>query len=282
MARIAYDPIKDRFAGFIRNSRLLRTLFYKILDLFFLRSWYVRAALRDIAPDLGAHGAWDLLDAGSGFGQYDRFILDEFPGARVTSIDVKKEYLEDARRYFREESSRGKIEFFEADLLELDYEEQFDAAICIDVLEHIEDDRRVIANLRHALRPGGWFLMHSPSIYSEEDAGEEGEESFVDEHARTGYSKEEIREKLRTAGLEPVRIAYTYGPKGHFAWELLIKYPMVWMTRIRLWALPLMAVWYLFTLPVGLVLMRLDMRDEEKEWGTGIYALARKGRRQAR
>lgn len=275
MSRIAYDPVKDRFAGFIRKSHFLRTLFYNILDLFFLRSWYVRSVLRDIAPELKAHGSWDLLDAGSGFGQYDRFLLKEFPGIRITSIDVKKRYLEDARRYFREETRHGKIEFFEADLLDLDYDTDFDVAICIDVLEHIEDDRRVIGNLQEALRPGGYFLMHSPSVFSEEDAGGEGEESFVDEHARTGYSREDIREKLESAGLEPVKIAYTYGPKGHFAWELIIKYPMIWMTRIKLWALPFMAIWYLFTLPIGLVLMKLDMR-RENDWGTGIYALARK------
>jgi len=50
---------------------------------------------------------------------------------------------------------------------------------------------------------------------------------------------------------------------------------MLWLTKIKLWALPLMAVYYLFTLPIGLVLMWLDM-NEPNERGTGIYALAQK------
>ena len=69
MSRIAYDPVKDRFANIIRRFRFLRTLFYKLLDLFFLRSWYVRDILRKYGSHNDQQGQWRLLDAGSGFGQ---------------------------------------------------------------------------------------------------------------------------------------------------------------------------------------------------------------------
>jgi SAM-dependent methyltransferase len=274
MSRIAYDPVKDRFAGIIRESRLLRTLFYKALDLFFLRSWYIRALLRKHATPLESKGKWNLLDAGSGFGQYDRFILKQFNNVNVLSVDVKEDYLEDSCDYFRNEAEAGRIAFERADLLNFKIKDRFDMVICIDVLEHIDEDRRVIRNLAASLKEGGMFLMHSPSVYSEEDAGED--DSFVDEHARVGYSKQDISAKLAGAGLTPIDVSYTYGKKGHLAWELLIKYPMLWMTRIKLWALPFMAVYYVLTLPVGLLLMKMDMSDT-REKGTGIYALAKKG-----
>jgi len=273
MSRIAYDPVKDRFANIIRKFRFLRTLFYKLLDLFFLRSWYVRDILREYGTELDHQGEWKLLDAGSGFGQYDRFILQEFRNVRVKAIDVKSDYLQDSKQYFEQEIRNNRIDFEQADLLEISYSQKFEFVICIDVLEHIEEDRKVMENIHHALKPGGYFLMHSPSIYSEEDA--DGDDSFVDEHARVGYSKEDLGEKLEKAGFELTDVAYTYGSKGHLAWELLIKYPMLWLTKIKLWALPLMAVYYLFTLPVGLFLMFLDLRDENQR-GTGIYALGRK------
>ena len=273
MSRIAYDPVKDRFANIIRNSRFLRTCFYKLLDLFFLRSWYVRKKLKEYGEDLEEGGSWSLLDAGCGFGQYDRFILEEFDNVSVQSVDVKKDYLEDCRHYFADAVAEGRISFEYADLLALEKSPQFDFAICIDVLEHITEDVQVMENISQILKPGGFFIMHSPSIFSEEDAGED--ESFVDEHARVGYSRQDISKKLKRAGFEPLEVAYTYGSKGHFAWQLLIKYPMLWMNKIKLWALPLMAIWYLFTLPVGLVLMALDMRDDNEK-GTGIYAVARK------
>lgn len=273
MSRIAYDPVKDRFANIIRHFRFLRTFFYKLLDLFFLRSWYVRDILRKYGSELEKQGSWRLLDAGSGFGQYDRFILQEFPNVQVKALDVKADYLEDSRHYFAGEIRRGRIDFRQEDLLELDYDSEFNFAICIDVLEHIEDDRKVMSNIQQALGTDGYFLMHSPSVYSEEDA--DGDDSFVDEHARVGYSKEDITEKLEAAGFVPIDIAYTYGDKGHRAWELLIKYPMLWLTKMRLWVMPLLAVYYLFTLPVGLILMARDMKDHNEK-GTGIYALARK------
>ncbi|HKK44913.1 MAG TPA: hypothetical protein VJ964_05295, partial [Balneolaceae bacterium] len=92
MSRIAYDPVKDRFANIIRRFRFLRTIFYKLLDLFFLRSWYVRDILREYGSEIDAKGSWKLLDAGSGFGQYDRFILQEFQKVQVKSLDVKADY----------------------------------------------------------------------------------------------------------------------------------------------------------------------------------------------
>lgn len=274
MSRIAYDPVKDRFANIIRNSRFLHTVFYKLLDLFFLRSWYVRDLLKDYATPLDRKGSWKLLDAGSGFGQYDHFILQTFSNVKVKAIDVKADYLKDSGTYFKKEIGQGRIDFKQKDLLQLDYSNEYNFAICIDVLEHIEDDRKVMVNIFNSLEAGGYFLMHSPSIFSEEDAGDD--DSFVDEHARVGYSKEGLREKLKAAGLTPIDIAYTYGKNGHLAWELLIKYPMLWLNKIKLWALPVMAVYYIFTLPVGLLLMKMDMKSQNEK-GTGIYALARKG-----
>lgn len=273
MSKIAYDPVKDRFAAIIRRSSFLRTLFYKLLDLFFLRSWYIRHVVRTHASPLDEQGEWRMLDAGTGFGQYDRFLLRQFNNIRVEGIDVKEDYLEDCRSYFKDEIAKGKIEFNKKDLLEIAYDDEFDFTICVDVLEHIEEDEKVIGNLAGALKSGGFFLMHSPSHYSEDDAGEE--DTFVGEHARAGYSKGDITAKIKRAGLEPVEVNYTYGKLGHFAWMLIIKYPMLLLNKMSLVALPLLAIYYLPVLPAALVLMRLDMIGEN-EWGTGIYALARK------
>lgn len=187
MSKIAYDPVKDRFAGIIRNSRWLRRLFYFFLDLFFLRSWHIRRILKNRGSQFDEKGEWKLLDAGCGFGQYDRFILSKFNNVNVHSVDVKEDYLEDNRHYFQDEIKKKRIQFYEADLLGFSSDIKFDFIICIDVLEHIENDVNVMKNLQKCLKDGGYFLMHSPSHYSEEDADED--DSFVGEHARPGYSK---------------------------------------------------------------------------------------------
>ncbi len=275
MSKIAYDPTKDKFARWIRRSRLLRTLFYKTLDLFFLRSWYVRSALRSCFRNrFATQSQWDILDAGSGFGQYDRFMLRAFPSAVIHAVDVKKDYLQDCRHYFEKDISRGRIRFETHDLVTDDLPpESFDLALCVDVLEHIEDDTGVMRRVRKALRPGGIFIMHSPSHYSEEDAGED--EFFVDEHARAGYSKEDLSEKMQKAELEPVSLHYSYGAWGHRAWVMLIKIPMLWFTRFGMLTLLWLPFYYLLTLLPGLAMMWLDRRGDN-ERGTGILGIARK------
>jgi len=275
MSKIAYDPTKDKFARWIRRSCLLRTLFYKTLDLFFLRSWYVRSALRRFHRSrFATESRWDILDAGSGFGQYDRFMLRTFPNAVIHAVDVKENYLQDCRHYFAKDMTRGRIRFETHDLVTDDLPpESFDLALCVDVLEHIEEDIGVMRRIRDALRPGGIFIMHSPSHYSEEDAGDD--EFFVDEHARAGYSKEELSEKMQKAELEPVSLRYSYGKWGHRAWVTLIKVPMLWFTRFGMVTLLWLPFYYLLTLLPGLAMMALDRRADN-ERGTGILGIARK------
>ena len=278
MSQIAYDPVKDKFAAIIKKSRFLRGMFYALLDLFFLRSWYVRRSLRQWYADHFGDARFALkglriLDAGCGFGQYDQFMLRSFSKIRIDAVDVKTDYLDDCRYYFKQDIKRDRIRFKEMDLLEPKFEKLYDLVLCVDVLEHIEEDVRVMKNLSAVLKPDGYFLMHSPSHYAEDDA--DGDDSFVGEHARPGYSKEELAAKLREAGLEPVELRYSYGPLGHFAWMLLIKWPMLWMTKMGIAAIIFMIPWYIVSLIPGLILMMMDMINDHQK-GTGILALAKK------
>ena len=273
MSRIAYDPVKDKFSKIIRNSRLLRRTFYFLLDLFFLRSWHLRKLIKQYGRSKDQTGEWSLLDAGSGFGQYDRFILSSFKNVKVLSVDVKKEYLADCRNYFSREIKNGRIEFREADLLNFEPDREFDLAICIDVLEHIEEDVRVMQNLNSSLKPGGVLLVHSPSHYSEEDADED--ESFVDEHARAGYSKEELSEKLERAGFDVEKVHYTYGFWGHKAWILSVKWPMLWFNKLSLFAALPLIIYYPLILPFTLLMNVSDLFTKNQK-GNGIYAAGRK------
>lgn len=273
MSQIAYDPVKDRLAGIIRGNLFLRTLFYFLLDVFFLRSWHIRKAMRSVfRKDAHRKKEWNVLDAGCGFGQYDRFILNAFPNGKIKSVDIKEDYLDDCRGYFGKEIQNGRISFEVQDLLEYKGD-GFDFALCVDVLEHIHEDVKVMRNLRESLKPGGHFLMHSPSHLAAHDAGED--DFFVDEHARAGYSREDITQKIKEAGLEPVKVRYTYGKAGHADWVMMIKWPMLLLNKAGFWSVLLLIFWYLLILLPSLLLMAMDVRSSG-ETGTGIMALARK------
>lgn len=273
MSRIAYDPVKDRLARAIRRFPFLRRTFYRLLDLIFLRSWHIRAQLIEICKPLDEKGEWNLLDAGSGFGQYDRFLLDKFKNVRIKSVEIKEEYLNDNRIHFSSEIDAGRVTFEYADLLNFEEEALFDVAICIDVLEHIEEDILAMGNISRSLKKGGYFLMHSPSHYSEDDA--DGDDTFVDEHARTGYSKQEIEQKMMRLDLLPLKTHYTYGTWGRRGWKLLVKWPMLLLSKLRFFALLPLLFYYPVVLFPALLMNLADLYTKNIK-GNGIYALAKK------
>ena len=115
--------------------------------------------------------------------------------------------------------------------------------------------------------------MHSPSHYSEEDS--DGDESFVDEHARPGYSKEEIDKKLMEVDLLPEKIHYTYGYWGHKAWVMSVKWPMILFNKIGLIALLPLIIYYPLVMPICLTFNLFDLITNNEK-GNGIYAIAKK------
>jgi len=269
-----YDPIKDRLGSFFSKSPALQRTFYHALDLFFLRAWYVKREVRRLLGAYPPNREIDVLDAGTGFGQYAYFIASTFPNARVVAVDVKQDYLDKARRFFDQTPYAKQVHTAYEDLTKLQTKGPFDFILSVDVMEHIEDDRAVFANFARVLRSGGHVLINTPSNLGGSDVHGEDETSFIEEHVRDGYSREELEGKLRDAGLEPVRTIYTYGPYGSLAWRMLIKTPMRMLgkTRSALFFLPF---YYIPVLPVGLLLNAIDVR-RHNETGTGIIVIARK------
>jgi len=158
---VDYDPVKDRLGGFFWKSPARTKAFYRLLDTVFLRSWYVRRALRQRIEGMGDRPV-RVLDAGTGFGQYAYWLVDTFPNVEVTAVDVKDDYLERAQAFMAQTPYAGRVAFEKADLtLPLEYADTFDLALSVDVMEHIEDDRAVFRNVLAALKPGG-FLVTGP------------------------------------------------------------------------------------------------------------------------
>ena len=48
-----YDPIKDRLGGIFNRRPWLQRVFYALLGVFFLRTWYVKREVRQLLSQLG-------------------------------------------------------------------------------------------------------------------------------------------------------------------------------------------------------------------------------------
>jgi len=267
-----YDPVKNVFATVIKAFPFLRILFYKLLDLLFLRSWYVRRELKKLRSIFG-NKEIAILDAGTGYGQYAYFMTKNMLPCKIKAIDIKDDWIEDCKNFFKQQKIND-VEFFVEDLTKLNYKDEFDMILCVDVMEHIPDDITVFKNFYDALKSGGYLIINTPSIFGGSDVHNEDEESFIGEHARVGYSKEEFEAKLYPIGFTTYQSKYTYGFWGDKAWRLGIKYPMILLNISKLFFLVL-PFYFVLTFPLTYLMMYLDFSTENKV-GSGINFIAQK------
>ena len=267
-----YDPVKNIFANTIRRFPFLRILFYKILDLMFLRSWFVTRELKEIRRQLGDKSL-SIYDAGSGFGQYTYFMSKRMNPCQILSVDVKEDWINDCKNFFNQKKITN-ISFAVEDLTSINHQNNFDLIVCVDVMEHIHDDLTVFKNFYNSLKKGGYLLINSPSIFGGSDVHYASEESFIGEHARDGYSKEDLESKLLPLGFSTYKCRYTYGFWGDKAWRLGIKYPMLLLNISKIFLL-ILPIYYLLTFPFTLGMMFVDYVKVSKT-GSGINFIAKK------
>lgn len=269
-----YDPIKRSLGNVFNRTPCLRKLFYRLLDLLLLRSWHVNRELKKWASQNQAER--NVLDAGSGFGQYVFRMARKNPQWQITGLDVKEEQITDCNRFFQKIGFEN-VSFQVADLTKLDYEQAFDLLLCVDVMEHIEADVQVLENYYRALKPGGMLLISTPSDQGGSDVHHHDEKpqgavGFIDEHVRDGYGIAELDAKLKKAGFTKTQIKYQYGIPGKISWRLSMKYPILMLNASKLFFL-LLPFYYLLVLPFSLLLNFLDVRGRHKT-GTGLIAKA--------
>jgi len=276
---VKYDPIKDRLGQFASRHPVLQRLFYGMLNLLFLRAWYVRREVRRLLRTYPSDETVRVLDAGTGFGQYAYFVARQFPNARVRAVDVKQDYLDRARHFVNQTAVAPQIAWAIDDLTHLQSDGPFDLILSVDVMEHIAEDRTVFRHFARVLAPGGHVVINTPSDQGGSDVQDDADEGFIGEHVRDGYNRDALEAKLRDAGLEPVKSLYTYGPYGSTAWRWLIKRPMQMLGAT--WAsLVVLPLYYLVALPLGLLLNATDVAHPN-ETGTGLLVVAQKPRRSA-
>jgi 2-polyprenyl-3-methyl-5-hydroxy-6-metoxy-1,4-benzoquinol methylase len=267
-----YDPVKNIFAKIIKKFPFLRILFYKILDLMFLRSWYVRRELKKIRKLFGDRKI-SIYDAGSGYGQYSYFMSKKMQPCEIYSVDVKEDWINDCKVFFESQKIKS-VSFGVEDLTQINHKDEFDLIVCVDVMEHIVDDVKVFQNYFQALKKDGYILVNTPSIYGGSDVHNEEDESFVGEHARNGYSKEDLESKLHPIGFSTYKSKYTYGFWGDKAWRLGIKYPIIMVNLSKLFLI-FLPLYYLITFPFTFIMMWIDYQFKNK-LGSGINFIAKK------
>jgi len=97
-----------------------------------------------------------VLDLGCGAGFLSNYLAAR--GHRVRGLDADGESLEVARAFDR----TGTADYQRGDACTLPYADaSFDAVCAMDLLEHVEDPARLVAEASRVLAPGGVFFFHT-------------------------------------------------------------------------------------------------------------------------
>ena len=260
-----YATVKNKIAEVMRKSILVRKIFYRITGIVFLREWYVkRKIVKSISHKKNIN---NILDAGSGFGQYCYFCKKKFPDAEIVGIDINQNYIDDCNQFAEKAGIEG-LKFRKEDLTAISYKNRFDLILSVDVLEHIKDDIRLLSLLNDAVKPDGFIIISTPTIYRKHKK----DGMFVDEHEREGYAEKEIMEKLKNSGFSTIDITYSYGIWGDLSWRLGIRNFMKLSESGK--AGKIFAPFYFIAVfPLVLLLMLLDYFRYNKT-GTGFVIVA--------
>ncbi len=97
-----------------------------------------------------------VLNVGCGDGEYDRTLSAMF--SRTVGVDINRSDIMSAKL-----GSGGNNHYAISGGEELPFRDNsFDAVICMDVLEHIRDDKKVVSEIFRVLKDGGNLVLSVP------------------------------------------------------------------------------------------------------------------------
>jgi arsenite methyltransferase len=162
---------------------------------------------RTVRETLGARRGERVLDVGCGPGFYCAELAGEVgPSGSVVGVDGSQAMLALAGRRCAE---LGNVELLAADATALGVADaDFDAALCVQVLEYVADTRAVLAELHRALKPGGRVLVWDIDWATFSMQGDEltrRVQRAWDEHLTHSSLPRTLAPSLRAVGFTDVR-----------------------------------------------------------------------------
>jgi SAM-dependent methyltransferase len=117
---------------------------------------YTRWIISRCAPYIGC----SVLEVGLGHGGYRPFLS---PSARYVGLDIDADCVARAQRNYPSDT------FVHGDITDPRLAAQLagyaiDTVLCVNVLEHVPEDRQAVHNLIEVLRPGGHLVVLSPAF----------------------------------------------------------------------------------------------------------------------
>jgi tRNA (cmo5U34)-methyltransferase len=139
----------------------------------------------------------DVLDLGAGTGSYSRHILQRYPNARFTLVDVADKMLAIAKKRFA--GFEDQFSFITGDYRETWPDRPFDLVVSSLSIHHLEDDekQRLFKKIWASIKPGGAFInvdqIKAPDEYFHELYGS----TWLKQVRQNGASEQQIQASIQ-------------------------------------------------------------------------------------
>lgn len=212
--------------------------------------WYNNWLFSHVSPFLKGK----IFEVGAGIGNFTELLAEK---GEVWAIDVEKDYINslEARYGKRIRVGYGDIEkgnyFFKR--------QNFDTVVCMNVLEHIEDDDRAVKNIYNLLTEGGKLLLLVPAHWFALGTLDKNLGHF------RRYSKNELAEKLDKAGFEikNMRFLNFIGIWGWFLNSRILKKPTLTKNQLKIFnsfSRPFLFIEKYIEAPLGLSILAVAQK----------------------
>lgn len=135
-----------------------------------------------------------VIDLGCGTGTLSREIVNRFPNARITCVDIAENMIALARSKL---GHHMRVEYVHADFESFEFKRRYDAAVSSLALHHLRTDeskRRLYRHIYQSLRPGGVFYNADVTLASGDFLQSVYLKKWI-AFMRRGVSQQEIEEK---------------------------------------------------------------------------------------
>ncbi len=180
-----------------------------------------------------------ILEVGSGVGNQTRYFIDD--RERVVASDIEPHYVRELNGRFGERSNvriaSYRFPLQDAERGELQ-EEGIDTIVCMNVLEHIEDDTSTLTDFARVLPSGGRLVLLVPSL--------KALYGTLDQHLNhfRRYDKQELQTKLTAAGfsIDDMRFLNRVAGPGWWLNSRVLKRKVMPKGQLRFfkWIMPLL------------------------------------------
>lgn len=232
--------------------------FYKLWIKLFGYPLHVAARIQayNVMKHFSLNKSHVIFDAGCGSGAY--VIEIGLKEGVIVGVDVSKKAIYQASIASKLAKIDDTVSLIVADICNLPIKNDlFDQTICVDVLEHLAQDTKAIAEIARILKGDGILLLHTPQtnqvrcLFSR---------ITIPDHVREGYEREALIRMLHSKNIETIETEETFRFFGTLSADMQRKFKKKYLH------------WIVF--PIVYPLSKLDLFSKRR--GNGLLIIAKK------